>query len=272
GDLGALSLAFPFVRNVIIGVSQHVADDLRAAFADGASDHSMRNLCAIGAFPFWSAVTFLDLPDELFARLVDQTDEQEFVIDYPAEQRGDVIEQPVEVEDRGDLVADLDQRPHLTRAPAQFVVYAGVFERDREVTAEHVECPLVIASEIVRLRAFDRQHADDPVLARERKWDGDFRKRQAPSLYLDRQGAGIERHVADVNRAAFAPGRRGDAPVEGDDLVRGHVFGVVADGLLPRQTAPRFIDQKEVEELVVNHFPDAMGHAIDQLVEVENGN
>jgi len=68
---------------------------LRAAFADGASDHAVRDLRATGVFPLRGAVTFLDVPDELFARLVDQADEQEFVIDYPVEQRGDVIEQPV---------------------------------------------------------------------------------------------------------------------------------------------------------------------------------
>src|SRR5262249_6447988 len=271
GDLGALPLAFPFVRDVIIGVAQHVADDLRAAFADGAPDHSVRNLRAIGAFLFLRAVTFLDVPDELFARFLYQSDEQEFVIDYPVEQRGDVIEQPVEVQDRSDLVTDFNQRPHLARALAQFVINAGVFERDRQMIAEHVQYPLVIASEIVRLRAFYRQHPDDPVLARERERDGDLRKRQSPSLDRDRQGAGIARHVADVDRGAFAPCRGGDAAVERDDLVRSHVFRVVADSLLPRQTAPRFINQKEVEELVVDHFPDAMSHAVDQLVEVENG-
>src|SRR5262245_56280319 len=279
GDLGALPLAFPFVRHVIIGVTHHVGDDLRAAFADGASDHpggkpgavtARRNgnaPTAPGFPPGWS-----DAPDELFTRLVDQPDEQEFVFDYPVEQRGDVIEQPVEVEDRGDLVADFDQRPHLAGALAQLVIDAGVFERDRKVITEHVEYPLVIAGEIVRLRAFYRQHADDLVLAHERERDGDLRERHGAFLSRDLQVAGVARHVADIDRVAFAPGRRGDAPVEGDDLVRGHVFRVVADGLLPRQPATRFIHQEEVEELVVNHFPDAMSHTFDQLVEVEDGN
>src|SRR5262249_6396968 len=88
----------------------------------------------------------------------------------------------------------------------------------------------------------------------------------------DREVPGIARHVADVDRLAFAPCRGGDASVERDDLVRGHVFGVVADGLLPRQSASRFINQEEVEELVIYHFAYAMSHALDQLVQVEDGN
>src|SRR5262245_58086145 len=158
-------------------------------------------------FPLRRAVTLLDVPDELFVRFVDQADEEEFVIDYPVEQRSDVIEQPVEVEDRGDLVADLDHRPHLARTPAQFVVNAGVFERDRQVGAERAERPLVVAREIIRLQALYRHNTDDTVLALERERDSDLGVRAAPFRRSDRQISRIARHVADVARVAYAPGR-----------------------------------------------------------------
>src|SRR5262245_13107228 len=271
GDLGALPLIIPFVRDVIVGVARDVADDLRAALADGAPDHAVGDFRATGVFPLRRAVTLLDVPDELFVRLVDQSDEQEFVIAYPVEQRRDVIEQPVEVEDRGDFVSDLDHRPHLARAPAQLVVNAGVFERDRQVGAERAERPLVVAREVVRLQALHCHDADDPVLASERERDGDFGVRATPFRRRDRQIARIARHIADVDCVAFAPGGRGDAAVERDDLVRRDLFRAVPDRLLPHQAAPRLVDQKKAEELVGDHFADATGHVFDQLVEVEDG-
>src|SRR5262249_18839534 len=270
GDLGALPLIFPIVGDVIIGVARDVADDLRAPLADGPPDHAVRDFRAAGVLTLRRAVAFLNVPDELFARLVDQADEQEFVIDYPIEQRGDVIEQPIEVEDRGDLVTDLDQRPHLARAPAQFVVNAGVFERDRQMGAERAERPLVVSREIVRLQALYRHNTDDPVLARERERDGDLRARTALSLRRDWQITRIARDVADVDRTAFAPGRGSDAAVKGDALSRRRLFRAVSDRLLPHQTALRLVDQKEAEELGVNHFADAAGYVFDQLVEVED--
>src|SRR5262249_8675269 len=83
--------------------------------------------------------------------------------------------------------------------------------------------------------------------------------------------ARIARHVADVDRVTFAPGRGGEAAVERDDLSRLHLFGAVSDRLLPYQPSPRVIDQKKTEELVVDHFGDATRHGFDQLVQVENG-
>src|SRR5262245_34391553 len=129
----------------------------------------------------------------------------------------------------------------------------------------------MVAREIVLLQALHRHNADDPVLARERERDGDLRARPTPSLRSDRQIARIARHVADVDRATFTPGRGGDASVEGDDLASRRLFRAVADRLLPHQTALRLVYQKKAEKLAVDHFADTTSHALDQLVEVENG-
>ena len=55
-----------------------------------------------------------------------------------------MIKQPVEIEDRRDLVPDFDQRSHLARALTQLVIKPRVFESDRELIAEDVDQPLVI--------------------------------------------------------------------------------------------------------------------------------
>jgi hypothetical protein len=53
------------------------------------------------------AIALLNVPDELAALLVDQADGEELVVDHATEQRRDVVEQAVGVEDRGDLAPDL---------------------------------------------------------------------------------------------------------------------------------------------------------------------
>src|SRR5262245_53280277 len=101
--------------------------------------------------------------------------------------------------------------------------------------AERAERAFMVEREIVQLQAFQRHDADDPVLTRERQWDCDLGSRLTPFLRSDRQIARITRHVADVDRLAFAPGGGSHAAVEGNNFPDRLLFRAVPDRLFPYQ-------------------------------------
>ncbi len=206
GDLGSLTLANPDVRHVIIRIAQHIIDDLGAAFAHRTANNPLAYLRAVRAFAFLSSVSHLDVPDELICHLIDQTDQQKFVIDQTIKKRGDVVEELIEFENRGDFVPDPDQGAHLACALAQLLINPRVIERDGHMIAEHIEDLFMFAGKIIRLRTLDRQNANDLVLTDQHQWNGDLRARNIIALGCDRQVALILRDLADIDRSALAPG------------------------------------------------------------------
>src|SRR5581483_11984384 len=156
-----------FILGVIVGVERDVADDHRLSFAHGAPDNALGHVGAADFVGAGFAVTFLDVPDEFLVLLINQADQQVLVINDAAEQRRDAAEQVIEVENRTDLTPDFDQRLHLAAALAQFVIHPRVFERDRQVIAQNVQDARVFGREVIRLRAFNRQHAHRAAFAGE---------------------------------------------------------------------------------------------------------
>ncbi len=102
---------------------------------------------------------------------IEQQDGEHLVVDDASQQIGNPLQQLVDIQDRGQLAADLGQQGQLPRLPRHARVQARVLDADGDARREQRQQPLVLFGERARLVGFHIDHADDFVL-------GDQRHRQ----------------------------------------------------------------------------------------------
>ena len=114
------------------------------------------------------AVADRELHLQLAGRVVQQQDPERPVVNQPAREDGDAFEQLVEVQNRGDLLADLGEGLQGGGVLPLAVEQPRVLERHGHVRAELAEDCLVAVGELARLGAEEIERADDALLPPER--------------------------------------------------------------------------------------------------------
>ena len=204
-DLRALPLPTPVLRDVVIGILPNIVGDLGTSFPNRPSNDSPVDRCPRFPFLLLGSIPKLDMPDKLLPERIDQTDQQKFIGDDAIEEGGDVVEKPIEVENRGDLVSNLDQCLHLPGSLSEFLVDTGVLEGDGKVAADQLQRPLVLFLEVVLLGALDRQDSNDLLLGDQQQRDGDLGPGRPLPHRTNREIPLILRYIADVDGLLLAP-------------------------------------------------------------------
>ena len=110
---------------------------------------------------------------ELALRLVEEQDAEHLVVDDALDHLGHALQQLVEVEDRGGLLADLVEGGQEARVPARLAVQGRVLDGDGQVAGQDEEGGARLRVVGVRVRPLDVEHPDEPVAVDER--DGELR-------------------------------------------------------------------------------------------------
>ena len=97
------------------------------------------------------AVADGELHLQLAGGLVEQQDPERPVVDQPVREDGDALEQLVEIENRGDLLADLGQRLERRGVLPLAIEQPRVLERHGDVRAELAQHGLVALGELAWL-------------------------------------------------------------------------------------------------------------------------
>ncbi len=99
---------------------------------------------------------------------IEQQDGEHLVVDDAGQQIGDALQQLVDIQNRGELAADLGQQRQLPRLPRHPRVQTGILDANRDAGGEQRQQALVLFGERSRLVGFDIDHADDFVLGDQR--------------------------------------------------------------------------------------------------------
>ena len=196
-------------------------------------------------------------------RFVEQKNPERAVGDDLVDERGDALEQLLEVEDRGDLAPDLGQR--LERLHVGFLALEQpcVLDRHRHVRAELPQHGLVARRELADVLAVQVQRPDDALLTPERH--GDLRAHLRHRADVSRVG----QHVVDDQRPALGHDRADDALADGQperplDVLR------IADGVRDAQVLSFLVEQPDGKGLERGQARDQLGDLLEQLVEVQD--
>ena len=103
------------------------------------------------------------------ARGIEQQDGKHLVVDDAGEQIGNPLQQLIDIQNRGELAADLGQQSQLPRLPRYPRVQARVFDADRDAGGEQRQQAFVLFVERTGLVGFHVDHADHFVLGDERQ-------------------------------------------------------------------------------------------------------
>ena len=209
------------------------------------------------------AISDGELHLELARRLVQQQDPERPIVDQPAHEDGDPLEQLVEIQDRRYLLANLRQRLERRRILALAIEQPRVLERHRHVRAELPQDRFVSFGELARLRAEEVQGADDALLPPQRH------HQLGPCARHRVDVTRIAGHVADAHR--FSPRDRGadDAlanlhPERAAGLLR------VSDRVGDAQVAAFVVQQIHGEGVKLGEPGDELRDLLEQLVEVQH--
>ena len=145
------------------------------------------------------AVAHRGLDLELLRILVEQDDAERPVVDEPAREAGNARQQLVEIEDGGELAADLGQRLERARVVPLVLEQPGVLDRDGDVRGKLAEDRFVGLRELADRVAEQIQRADHAALAAQRH--DQLGVRAGHGFDVARIGV----HVVDQDRLPFAP-------------------------------------------------------------------
>src|SRR5581483_4150800 len=109
---------------------------------------------------------------QFFACRIDKQDREHLVIDNAGEQVPDALKQLVEVEDGGELAADLVEQQQRFRLVGDASVKPGVLDADGDARCDDREQATMFFGEVVRLRRLNIDDPDDLVFRDHR--DGQF--------------------------------------------------------------------------------------------------
>ena len=174
------------------------------------------------------------------------------------------LQQLIDVEDRGQLAADLGQQRELARLPRNPRVEPRVLDSDGDARGEQRQQLLVFLGEGVGLGGFDVENADHLVL-------GDQRNGQ---FGMD-AGRGVDEvllrgHVVDQHGLAAQHGLAGDALADLDADALGD-FGRMPHLEADAQLLRLFVEQQDGEDFVVDEALQHLGYALQQRVQVQRG-
>src|SRR6266850_4279327 len=169
-----------------------------------------------------------------------------------------------------ELALDFPGAVHFVPEPPftlpRLFVEARVLERDGNVRAQGDEHTLVLCSEGVRDGAFQIENADEPVLQEKRnnEFGASFHAAFAANV------AGIIGDVIDAEDAALAGSSPGEALMKRE--LRASRDGIlVAHGKSTLEELSLFIPEHDAEDVIIDDFLDALGHAAQEFFAVQNG-
>ncbi len=200
---------------------------------------------------------------QLVAALVEQEDPEHLVVDHALDDLGQPLQELVEVEDRGRLLADLVERREEPRVPPRLAVERRVLDRHREVPGQDLEGGARRRSEELDRRALDVEDTHQVVLAHER--DREF------GHHVGEEGdvARVLRNVGHEDRLALGGGRPHDPLSHSHPEPGGHLEVVALD--VGRREKALGVRQEDVENAVVHDLPQLAGDRGEELVGVEDG-
>ena len=200
---------------------------------------------------------------EQSAALVEQEDAEGAIRHDLVHQRGDALEQLLEIEDRGHLPADLRQRLERLDVRLLPLEEPRVLDGHRDVRAELAQHRLVARRELPDVLAVQVERPDDPFLAPQRH--GNLRPHVGHRPDVPRVG----QHVVDHQRPAFGHHGAHDALADRQPERPLDIVGV-ADGVGDAQILALLVEQPHGKGLEGRQARDELGNLLEQLVEVEN--
>ena len=244
----------------IPGVLAHVADHDRLPAGYGGPGQPLPHLDArlLGR----DGVGHRLAHHELVRLFVEEQDPEHLVVDHALDHFRHPLEQLVEVEDGGRLLADLVEGGEQPRVPAGLAVEGGVLDGDGEVAGEDLKRRAGIGGEGARIGPLDVQHADEVVAVEER--DGHLRHHPRDQGQI----AAVLAHVGDEDGLPALGGGAHDA-LAGPDAQPGGSLGRIAvdEG---RNEAAVLVGEEDVQELVVDDPPELAGDRGQERVGIED--
>ena len=143
-------------------------------------------------------------------------------------------------------------------------VEARIFERHSQLRGQDGERLHMVLGEIVQLRAFEIEHADDAALVNH--GNGQFRAR----LRIEHDVARLLGHVGNAHGLAGSGGGADDAFGGGDAQLALHALAILHRQTLEKQIWRRVVEH-DAHDLVIDHALDQFGGAAQQRFHIENG-
>ena len=200
--------------------------------------------------------------DELLVVLVQKQDPEHLVVDDALHELGDPLQQLVEVEDRGGLLADLVERGQQTRVPAGLPIEVRILDGHGQVAGQDPQGRPRPRGEGLRVGSFDVQDADEAVLVDER--DGELGHHPWEGRHVLR----VLRDVGHEDRLA-AHRRRARDPLSQPNPVSNRRVEVVAFDEGGHENV-LLVGEHDLEDFVVHDATDTPRDRRIQLLRIED--
>ena len=197
------------------------------------------------------------------AALVEQENAERAIRDDLVHERGDTLEQLLEVEDGGHFPADLRQRLERLDVGLLALEQPRVLDRHRDVCAKLPQHRLVARRELPDVLAVQVEGPDDALLAP--KGHGDLRSHVGHRADVSR----VREHVVDHERPALGHDRAHDALADCQTEGPLDLLGI-AHRVRDAQVLAFFIEQPHRKGLERGQARDQLRNLLQQLVEVED--
>ncbi len=198
------------------------------------------------------------------ARRIKQEDGKHLEVDDAGDQVGHALQQLIEVENRGELAADLGEQRELAGLPRHAGIEASVLDADGDARGEERKQALVLFVESAGLGGLDVEYADDLVLGNE--WDGQLGVNTGSVV----DGILLSGQVVDQHGFAALHGLSGDALADLDADALGDLRRV-PDLEANAQVLGFFVQQQNGKNFVVDDALEHLGHTLQQRVKVQRG-
>ena len=185
------------------------------------------------------------------------------VVDQAPHELPNALEQSVEIEDRGQLAADLVHHRQRLRLPGHAGVEPRILDRLRDARGGHGEQLQVLGLEVVGLLRLDVDDPDEPVL--DDQWHGQLRAHRRVHVDVVR----VLKDVVDQDGLARLRDLADDAFAHLD--LQPFCLGAVPDLEAHAQVVGAVVEQQNGEDAVVDHRAHQAGGAVQQRLQVEGG-
>ena len=199
---------------------------------------------------------------QLVPLLVQEEDAEHLVVDHPLDDLGQPLEQLVEVEDRGRLLADLVERGEEPRVPPRLAVEGRVLDGHREVAGQDLERRAGVGGE--------GRGRGPSMFSTPTRWSLLTRGMASSATTPGKNGdvARVLGHVGHEDRLPRGRRRPHDPLAHAHPEARGDLE-VVALHVGRREEAVG-VGQEDVEDAVVDDPPQLPGDRGEELVGVED--
>jgi hypothetical protein len=170
----------------------------------------------------------------------------------------------IDIQNRGQLAADLGQQRQLPRLTRDARVQACVFDTDCDAGCEQCEQALMFFAKRPRLTGFHIDDADNFVLGDQRRCQLRTRARRGVDEVL------LRRNIVDQHGLAPQHCLPGDPLAHLDADALGNL-GRMADLKSYAQLLGFLVQQQDGKDFIVDNLLQHLGHALQQSVQVERG-